>query len=131
MSEHDEQVAVFEWAKVMVMSGRCPELALMFAIPNGGKRPKRRDRHGNWYSPGGVKMKAEGEKPGVLDMMLPVACQGYHGMFIEMKFGRNKLTPEQQAWARALAAQRYFVIVAYDAQEAIEKISRYLGIDQE
>ena len=38
MSEHDEQVALFEWAAMN--RSRIPELKLMFAIPNGGHRHK-------------------------------------------------------------------------------------------
>jgi len=32
MSEHTEQVALFDWARLF--GGRYPELALLFAIPN-------------------------------------------------------------------------------------------------
>ena len=40
MSEHDEQVALFEWAALR--EAEIPELALLFAIPNGGLRNKER-----------------------------------------------------------------------------------------
>ena len=36
--EHDEQVALFKWAGHL--ASRYPELGLLFAIPNGGKRDK-------------------------------------------------------------------------------------------
>lgn len=56
MSEHDEQVALFEWAQVY--SVEIPELKSMFAIPNqggGGKSAIARGR----------KMVKEGLKSGV------------------------------------------------------------------
>ena len=69
MSEHDEQVALFQWAGYQL--GACPELALMFAIPNGG------DRHPAVAG----KLRDEGVKAGVPDIFLPVPRGKYHGMF--------------------------------------------------
>lgn len=86
MSEHDEQVKLFQWAAHRL--GVYPELALMFAIPNAGER---RGSQGGW-------MVAEGLKRGVPDVCLPVARGGYHGLFLELKHGRNKATVEQLYW---------------------------------
>ena len=80
MSEHDEQSAIFEWAALM--QGAYPELGLLFAIPNGGKRDKAT----------AGKLKAEGVKAGVPDMCLPVSNGKYHGLFIELKVGENNPT---------------------------------------
>ena len=55
MSEHDEQVLIFKWARLS--EGRWPELALLFAIPNGGHRHKAV----------AAKLKAEGVRAGVPD----------------------------------------------------------------
>ena len=84
MTEHDEQAALFQWAELM--AAQIPELRLMFAIPNGGHRHIGVAR----------KLKAEGVKPGVPDIFLPVARNKFHGLFIEMKFGRGRLTKEQK-----------------------------------
>jgi hypothetical protein len=81
-SEHDEQVNLFHWADIM--SPQYPELALLHAIPNGGKRNINVAR----------KLKEEGQKAGVPDICLPVPRGEYHGLYIEMKYGRNKPTPE-------------------------------------
>ena len=59
--EHEEQVKVFTWAR-WAEAAR-PELALLFAVPNGGRRDK--------VTAG--RLKAEGVKAGVLDIWLPVA----------------------------------------------------------
>ena len=64
MSEHLHQKALFEWADRM--EGAWPELRLMYAIPNGGLRTKAQ----------AGKLKAEGVKPGVPDIHLPVAVCG-------------------------------------------------------
>lgn len=119
MSEHDEQVALFEWAayKEHVLPG----IGLMFAIPNGGKRPIKT----------AIRMKAEGQKPGVPDIFLPVAMGGYHGLFIEMKYKSNKPRENQVAYIDALAAEGYCTAVCWGCADAIETILDYYDMDGE
>ncbi len=116
-SEHDEQAALFKWATLH--TGRYPELALLFAIPNGGKRDPAT----------AVRLQAEGVKPGVPDVCLPVARQGWHGLFIELKYGRNKPEPRQLEWLERLTEQGYLAIVCWGWQEAVEAVKEYLGIE--
>ena len=116
-SEHDEQVALFEWAALH--AGRYPELGLMFAIPNGGKRDPVT----------AVRLRDEGVKPGVPDVYLPVASQGWHGLFIELKYGRNKTTDKQNEWLDRLMEQGYLAVVCYGWNEAVEVLRDYLGVE--
>ncbi len=111
-SEHDEQVALIRWAE---LSG-IPELQLLFAIPNGGQRHPAVAR----------KLRDEGLKAGVPDLYLPVARGNYHGLFIEMKVGRNKPTASQTGWIRALRGQGYRVEICYGYDEAMVMIENYL-----
>jgi hypothetical protein len=94
---------------------------MLYAVPNGGKRDKAT----------AAKLKAEGVKAGVPDVFLPVARGGYHGFYIEMKVGKNKTSPEQNAWLEALKAEGYLVDVSYGWEEAAHKIARYLGHEPE
>lgn len=114
MTEHDEQVALMQWAKVQ--EGLHPELALLFAIPNAGKRSAGQAR---WAL-------AEGLKAGVPDLFLPVARDGWHGLFVELKVGRNKPRENQTWWLDNLHAQGYQSIVCYSWHEAADAITRYL-----
>jgi hypothetical protein len=129
MAEHDEQAAVINWAQFLI--GQYPELGLLFAIPNGAKLPyfESRSRSGKKYrwSPEAEKLKAEGLKPGVPDLFLPVARKGYNGLFIELKYGRNKPSEQQVAYLDALSAQGYLAVVCWGAEDAIETITEYLG----
>jgi len=50
---------------------------------------------------------AEGVKRGVPDVFLPVARGGYHGLWIEMKYGKNKTTSNQKWWLNELKDQGY------------------------
>lgn len=112
--EHIEQCALFHWAGYQAKAR--PELALMFAIPNGGHR----------HPATAAKLKAEGVKAGVPDICLPVARGEYHGLWIELKAGRNKPTPPQVQWHMRLSQQGYRVAVCYGWEAAREVIEEYL-----
>jgi hypothetical protein len=126
MSEHTEQVVIMQWASLL--EGQHPELALLAAIPNGAKLPYIK-KNGRRFSPEAMKLKAEGLKPGFPDMFLPVARRGFHGLFIELKYGRNQPTPEQMAWLDRLSEQGYLAVPAWGAEEAIEVLTEYLEIE--
>lgn len=117
--EHQEQAALFDWAARM--TPRIPELALLFAIPNGG------DRH----PAVAAKLKAEGVRAGVLDIFLPVARRLWHGFWLEMKAPGGRMSDEQMEWSEALKAQGYAVDMSYSWQEAAAKLLAYLGYEPE
>lgn len=125
-NEHDEQAAIIDWARRL--EPQYPELGLLFAIPNGAKLPYIKDRRGRRYSPQAQKLKAEGLRAGVPDLCLPVARLGFHGMFIELKVGRNKPSAEQVKFLDTLADQGYYAAVCWGAEEAIREIRAYLEI---
>ncbi len=114
--EHMEQKALFAWCQVN--EGRVEALKNIFAIPNGGHRDIRVAR----------KLQAEGVKRGVPDIFLAYPWGGLHGLWIEMKAGKNKPTPDQEAWHYRLRARGYQVKVCYSAQEAQKVIMEYLGM---
>lgn len=93
------------------------EYGLIFAIPNGGHR----------HPAVAAKLKAEGVRAGVPDLMLPVARRGYHGAFLELKVSPNKPTEQQLAWIRNLRAEGYACEVIWDdPAKAIQWIESYL-----
>lgn len=115
MSEHTEQVALIRWARLSGVS----ELDLLFAIPNGG-----------WRHPKTAKqLKAEGASAGIPDLFLPVARDGYHGLWIELKVGRNQPSVDQQAWIEALRAQGYRAEVCWGWDAAREVLCEYLELE--
>ena len=117
-SEHHEQVALFDWAAYQ--SNRYPELKMMFAVPNGGQRNIRV----------AMKLKKEGVKAGVPDIFLPIVRDGWHGLFIEMKVGKNKCSLSQINWIAHLRSENYRVTVCYGFDEARRMIENYLGIKE-
>lgn len=116
-TEHAHQTALFCWAALPATRQLWPCLELMFAIPNGGERNIRV----------AAQLKAEGVKAGVLDIFLPVPCKGFHGLFIEMKVGKNKPTDAQTAFATSMVRNGYKCVLCYSWIEARTQILQYLG----
>ena len=119
VSEHDEQVALFQWAATVQQ--QIPELEMLYAVPNGGHRHKKVAQ----------KMKDEGVKAGVWDISLDVARGGFHGFRGEMKWGRNKLTPAQKEWRERYVRCGYKTAVAWGWWDMAEAIMDYLGYSDE
>lgn len=114
--EANEQEILFRWARLV----RCtyPELDLLYHIPNGGSRNELE----------AASLKRQGVKAGVPDLCLPVARGMHHGLYIEMKYGKNKTSGQQEKWLDALAKQGYAVAVCYGFEEAQKILIKYLEI---
>lgn len=114
MSESEEQICLFRWAQWAC--GKYPELKLLFHVPNEGKR--------SVYT--GARMRSEGLRSGVPDICLPVAKKRYHGLFVEMKAGKNKPTANQIEWLSSLEEQGYMTAICYGWEAAKVVIENYL-----
>lgn len=117
MNEAQEQRFLFQWANLAQQ--KYPELKLMHHIPNGGKRDVKT----------AINLKHEGVKAGVPDICLPVARGKFHGLYIELKVGKNKPTPKQLEWIYSLEQEGYAVKVCYGWLEARETIENYLSLN--
>lgn len=125
--EHNAQSAVIKWANMAETT--MPGLRLIFAIPNGTFFNSRSPLAAAKYA---AKLKAEGVKPGVPDLCLPVARGEYHGLYLEMKrpatprAKRGVLSEPQKQWLQDLEAQGYRAIVAEGSEEAIKALTEYM-----
>lgn len=108
-SEATEQEAVVDYC----FYNRIP----IFAIPNGGSRNRLE----------AANLKRQGVKAGVPDLFVPVARRGFHGLFIEMKHGRNKTTPAQDDWLNTLNREGYLAKVCHGYLEAVELLKYYFS----
>ena len=113
-SEDTEQINVIAWADWNAIM--YPELRWLHHIPNGGSRNKAE----------AANLKRQGVKAGVPDLFLPVARGGYHGLYIELKYGKNKTSKNQDKWLSALSKQGYCSMVCYGWVEAKKAICEYL-----
>jgi hypothetical protein len=114
-TESEEQQALFRWAAYEQL--RTPELKALYHIPNGGKRSATEAK----------RFKAEGVKAGVPDICLPVARQGYNGLYIELKrtIG-GKTSAYQREWIELLTREGYKAVVCCGWQEAEREIISYV-----
>lgn len=114
-SEHQEQCALIQWWRYECKLHGLPEFSL-FAIPNGGQR--------NVIA--GARLKAEGMRRGIPDLMLAVPRNNWHGLFLELKVAGNYPTAEQKEAMAFLIEQQYRAVLCYGAGEAISTIKEYL-----
>lgn len=90
---------------------------LCFAVPNGGRRNAIEAKI----------MKAEGVEAGVADMLMLIARWGYHGLCIEMKYGKNKQSELQKEWQKLAEGQGYKYVVIYSFDDFRQTIESYLN----
>jgi hypothetical protein len=125
-TEEAHQIALFARVAIAVAEqpAKYQKLKWLYHVPNGGSRGSslaERSRNGG-------RMRALGAKSGVADICLPVACQGQHGLYIEMKNTKGGvLSPEQKDFMAFVRAEGYAFAVCTTWQEAWELIDNYLG----
>lgn len=111
--EDDLQASCIEWFDLRYR----PFAQLLFAIPNGGCRNVREAR----------RLKAMGVRAGVLDLFLSVPRGGFHGMYLELKAGKNRMSPEQRKFKEAVLERDYSVHEIRTIEQFVEITNWYLG----
>ena len=114
VSESAEQIALFQWAGLQTR--KYPPLEWLYHIPNGGKR----------HITTAYRLKLEGVKAGVPDICLPFAAGGFHGLYIELKAGKNTATDNQSKWICYLQGNGYCAAVCHGWEAAARLIIEYL-----
>ena len=110
--EHQLQVACVRWFDLQY-----PQYRLnLFAVPNGGRRDKVT----------GARLKAEGVRPGVSDLILLKQRHGYGALLIEMKTSKGVLSQIQRIWRNHISRDGYKHVVCRSLQEFIETVNDYL-----
>jgi len=101
---------------------------LWFHPANERQLSIRVNKNGTTYSPLGVKLKKKGVKSGVPDIILLEPRGIYHALFLELKVGKNKTTPNQKKWIAELNKRNYLTIVSYSLDESLTIIKKYLAL---
>lgn len=126
-TEHEIQAAIVEWANniefklALINSRKVGEF--LIKIPNEGKR--------SFYV--GKKFKKEGLRKGAFDLFLAIpVLMGIgslsHGMFIEVKSKKGKLSNEQYFFQEAMINNGYRCAMVKTVDEGIQAIKEYLGM---
>ena len=74
-----------------------------------------------------VRNRQMGCKKGVPDLCLPIPMHGYHGLYIELKTERGKLSLEQKRWLKALSTMGYKAECCYGWESARNILEEYMN----
>lgn len=114
LTEHDLQCMITTWARVH--EREFPALKWLHSSINGVKLSM----------PQAIKAKASGMKRGIPDLCLPFPSMEFTQLFIELKVGKNKQTPEQIEFMDFVVKGGAFYSVCYSYDEAIETLKKYV-----
>jgi hypothetical protein len=122
--EHEHQKALIRWA-LRARLPAAPDItpgatvsAYLLAIPNGGQRSPRE----------AARLRAEGVKAGVSDLLFPIPRQGKAGLWIELKAPKGRPTPAQREWLEKMSAAGYVAEWRDDWTAAANLIANYVGM---
>ena len=113
--ESAQQAQVVEWSRWAYKTGKYPMLNMLHCSLNGVKLSGTQARIA----------KGQGMLSGVPDLFLPVPKNGYHGLFIEMKSEKGRVTENQHWFLTNAESLGYKTAVCYSAKEAISAIQAY------
>jgi len=116
-TEYAIQAAVMDWARDPEHIKKYPELPMLFHVPNGGQRSKIT----------GARLKRIGVKAGIPDLHLPVARNGYTGLWIELKKPGGTTSKQQKDVMAKLRFYGHLTVVCWSADGAIKTITGYLS----
>lgn len=116
MTEAQHQQMIIKWSQQPTIRHMYPELKLLYHVPNERKCSAIQGR----------LLKLMGVKSGVPDLVLPVARGGYHGLYLELKADKGKLSDSQKWWLLELTRQGYYAVCCHGWEEAVECLKVYL-----
>lgn len=112
--ESDIQTEFFD--NVPLFFPTLPE-KLLFAVPNGGSRHPAEAK----------RMKGEGVKPGVSDVILLVPKKGFASLLMEFKTSTGSQSPEQKIFQKQAEMCGSCYKIVRSASQAIKTVQWYLN----
>lgn len=116
LSEDVEQINLINWLKYNM-----PEIEkCTFHIPLQRKCTIQQGR----------LLKRMGVKSGVSDLFIAIPSNGYHGLWIELKSQKGKLSEAQKEFLDLMSDKGYLAVAVWGADAAKEIINTYLTPDR-
>jgi hypothetical protein len=78
----------------------------------------------------GQILKFTGVKAGVSDICVGIPRGNFHGMFIELKFGKNKATQHQINFIQNMRSKGYHALVCVGFEAARAAIEEYMSLTE-
>jgi len=127
---HEEDDIQGEFFRVVpTFFPRIPD-KLLFAVPNGGKRDQvtRTNKKGvtSTWSPEATRMKQQGVKSGVSDVILLIPKKGFSCLCLEFKTDTGDQSPEQKTFQQQLEACGGKYVIVRSAGKAIDCMKEYM-----
>jgi len=91
---------------------------LIYAIPNGGQRSAIT----------AMFLKREGVVSGVPDLNIPMPCNGFASLYIEMKTAKGQLSANQIAIGQRLRELGNKVVVCRSIEQFIMEVEIYFAV---
>ena len=110
-TEDNLQIACIEWFYLAY-----PNLIIHHS-PNGGFRNARE----------AARFKKMGTLAGMPDLHIPEPNGQYHGLYIELKAGKNRLTKNQSLIIEKLTNNKYKCEVCYSLDEFMSAVNNYIN----
>lgn len=73
-----------------------------------------------------IRDKSLGIKAGVSDLFLAFPSRGYHGMWVEVKSDKGKLSKLQKNWFDKMQFMKYYTVIVRNLDDFIREIDFYL-----
>ncbi|MCL2652087.1 MAG: VRR-NUC domain-containing protein [Candidatus Azobacteroides sp.] len=108
--EHDIQATAIRWFRYQYPNH------IIYAVPNGSYRNKIT----------AARLKEEGVLAGVPDVFIPVARKDFHGLYVEFKAEKNRLTQSQILIIDKLMQEGYQCEVCYSFDDFRKIVNNYL-----
>jgi hypothetical protein len=122
LTEHGAQAQLVQYLKMVGYWNRYP----IFAVPNGIWLPTRNQQLKSRIV---NRMKAEGMRNGVADVVFLIPRGGYHGMLMELKRGDggSGLSDDQIEFIKLAEQEGFFTAVPNGYKEAEEMVNEYMS----
>ena len=109
------QVAFIKWVRIAEKVD--PRLRLLFSVPNGGKRG----------AIAAARMKMEGQRPGIPDILFPIRSGEYIGLAIEFKRpDGGRASKDQRDMIELFRNEGWLVVIHTETVAAIAEVKKYL-----
>lgn len=115
-SEKTEQINLMEWIRREAQYDK----RLQYAYhPENERKCSAKE---------GAERKLMGVLKGVSDIVIPYPCGAHHGLYIELKFEKGRVSQEQEEFLSEMMARGYYGCVCYSKETAQEVIQEYLKL---